>query len=140
MGSMAKLIILRLGTNKIGNEGMQALSSAIANGALANLTKLWLHRNQIGDAGMKAFSHLSRPFRCRILLRPRGPAEFSTVTRPGNKEKAVGRASGERAGDVRFVLSELEPLLRARNRHRGHGDARGSDRAARHHLQATRHR
>ena len=37
-GAMAKLTYLGLSENQIGNEGMQALSSAIANGAMGLLT------------------------------------------------------------------------------------------------------
>ena len=54
---MAKLTSLGLGINQIGNEGMQALSSAIANGSMVNLILLILDSNQIGDQGMIAFSN-----------------------------------------------------------------------------------
>ena len=40
---MAKLTSLGLGKNQIGDEGMQALSSAIANGALPSLQNLAIY-------------------------------------------------------------------------------------------------
>lgn len=41
---------------ELGNDGMKALSTGIASGALANLKDLRLHHNQIDDEGMKAFT------------------------------------------------------------------------------------
>ena len=55
-GSLANLTKLDLGFNRIGDEGMQAFSTAITIGSLASLTKLSFYGNQIGDEGMKAFS------------------------------------------------------------------------------------
>jgi hypothetical protein len=45
-----------LGSNQIGDEGMEAFSTAISSGALASLEVLYFYDNQIGDEGMKAFS------------------------------------------------------------------------------------
>eukprot|EP00966_Prymnesium_polylepis_P132574 3064804-Prymnesium_polylepis.2 len=55
-GAMAKLTVLNLRLNKIGDKGMKAFSTALASGAMAQLKEIDLVGNQIGDEGMKAFS------------------------------------------------------------------------------------
>ena len=55
-GAMAQLEILVLGGNQIGDEGMKSFSTALASGAMAQLKELNLYKNQIGDEGMKSFS------------------------------------------------------------------------------------
>ena len=53
---MAKLEVLALNSNQIGDLGMSSLSEALAKGSMANLKKLWLNDNQIGDLGMSSLS------------------------------------------------------------------------------------
>eukprot|EP00966_Prymnesium_polylepis_P046017 1065402-Prymnesium_polylepis.1 len=55
-GSMAKLTILNLSRNKIGDRGMHAFSTALASGAMLHLKELDLDVNQIGDEGLKSFT------------------------------------------------------------------------------------
>ena len=55
-GAMAQLRELRLFGNKIGDQGLEALSGALATGAMANCRYLLLQHNKIGDAGMEAFA------------------------------------------------------------------------------------
>ena len=55
-GAMARCTHLNLGNNKIGDMGLEALSGALATGAMAQCTRLDLDQNQIGDAGMIKFS------------------------------------------------------------------------------------
>ena len=55
MGALPQLEQLDLSTNRIGDVGMQAFASAIANGALQNLKELNLYRNNISDSGMVSF-------------------------------------------------------------------------------------
>ena len=44
------------GKNEIGDKGLEALSGALATGALASVTELRLDSNLIGDVGMQSFS------------------------------------------------------------------------------------
>ena len=54
--TVCNMQVLTLGSNKIGDAGMQAFSSALADGALASCQYLNLGSNNIGDGGMEAFS------------------------------------------------------------------------------------
>ena len=64
-GALAKLELLNLSGNAIGDAGMTALVDAIrASGALASLQKLWLVNNRIGDAGLTALA---------VAIRTSGP-------------------------------------------------------------------
>jgi Leucine-rich repeat (LRR) protein len=56
MGALPQLEELDLNTIGIGDVGMQAFASAIANGALPNLEILDLRNNQISDPGMASLS------------------------------------------------------------------------------------
>ena len=53
---MLYLYVLRLASNKIGDEGMKSFSDALGRGALPQLKVLGLNRNKIGDAGLASFS------------------------------------------------------------------------------------
>eukprot|EP00966_Prymnesium_polylepis_P081688 1892354-Prymnesium_polylepis.1 len=52
-GAMAKLEKLLLFNNQIGDQGMQAFSTALASGAMANLETLYMHRNPGDPAAVK---------------------------------------------------------------------------------------
>ena len=58
---MAQLRQLELNGNQIGDKGLEALSGALATGAMANVTFLDLSVNQIGDNGMAAFAQAIKP-------------------------------------------------------------------------------
>ena len=56
LGSCTGLQTLNLLRNNIGDQGMEALSTAVASGALANLQELNLGGNRIGDDGMQSLA------------------------------------------------------------------------------------
>eukprot|EP00966_Prymnesium_polylepis_P165557 3827103-Prymnesium_polylepis.1 len=56
-GDFARLIYLALGNNEIGDEGVAALATAFAGGALPKLQILYLSNNVFGDAGLTALAN-----------------------------------------------------------------------------------
>ena len=55
-GALAQVTKLQLGWNHIGDAGLTALASACANGALAQLQMLSLGGNNIGDTGLSTLA------------------------------------------------------------------------------------
>ena len=56
-GALAQCTTLVLGGNKIGDKGIEALSEALATGAMPQLKELYLLQNQIGDTGVTALAN-----------------------------------------------------------------------------------
>ena len=52
----AQLRQLKLDGNQIGDKGLEALSGALATGAMPQLRELRLNNNKIGDAGVEALA------------------------------------------------------------------------------------
>ena len=55
-GALPLLEVLLFTGDRIGNDGVKALASACASGALKNLKHLWLGGNIIGDDGVQALA------------------------------------------------------------------------------------
>ena len=53
--------MLMVAENAIGDEGAMALGAALAKGAMELLSQLWLHSNRIGDAGLRALTSAMAP-------------------------------------------------------------------------------
>ena len=55
------LLVLNLKSNCFGDDGCEAIATALRKGALPQLKSLYIHSNRIGDSGFKALTAALKP-------------------------------------------------------------------------------
>jgi hypothetical protein len=105
--------MLMVAENAIGDEGAMALGAALAKGAMELLSQLWLHSNRIGDAGLRALTSAMAPTTAPNDGRPGAASgALAALTILGLADNRIGDAGVVALADACSLgaLTELQSL------------------------------